>query len=174
MANPTMALIASNTVGSSGSASVTFSSIPATYTDLIVYVSARDTSSAVGQTLAMRLNGDSTTGNYSWIRLEGNGATASSGSGLSDNALVAGATVGSTATANTFDSSYIYISNYLSANYKSMSFDTVSENNATTAYADLNAGLWKTTNPITSITLYGTSGNFVQYSTFYLYGIKNS
>ena len=81
---------------------------------------------------------------------------------------------GATATANTFANVSIYIPNYTSANYKSVSIDAVTENNATTAYAFLSAGLWSNTAAITSATITNSSGNYVQYSTAYLYGIKNS
>jgi hypothetical protein len=78
----------------------------------------------------------------------------------------------SSATASTFASADIYIPNYTSSDYKSISIDTVTEKNATDAYMRLTAGLWSNTAAITSIGLNcSASGNFVQYSTFYLYGV---
>ena len=67
MANPTMTLIASNTVGSGGVASVTFSSIPATYTDLILKSSSRDTTTSVSAQINIQFNGD-TAANYERLR----------------------------------------------------------------------------------------------------------
>ena len=55
-----------------------------------------------------------------------------------------------------------------------MSADGVMENNATEAYQNLVAGLWSNTSAITSLTLAKSTGNFVQYSSASLYGIKNS
>jgi hypothetical protein len=170
MAN-TYQLISSNTVGSGGVASVTFSSIPATYTDLLVKVSVRGSAATVNQSYRMTFNGSSTA-NLTMKRLYGDGASAASDSGTTAEG------VGATATSDTFSNDEFYIPNYASSNAKSFSVDNVGENNATTAYALLNAGLW---NPspqaaITSIvfTAVGVGGDLKQYSTFYLYGIKNS
>jgi hypothetical protein len=74
-------------------------------------------------------------------------------------------------TSNTFSNTEIYIPNYTSNNYKSVSTDSVMENNATEAYANLNAILWSNTSAINSITLTPSAGNFAQYSEFTLYGV---
>jgi hypothetical protein len=79
-----------------------------------------------------------------------------------------------TSTANTFGNVAIYIPNYTSSNNKSISVDGVGENNATTAFADLYAGLWANSSAITSITLYNIISDFAEFSTATLYGIKNS
>ena len=174
MANPTMTLIASNTVGSGGVSSVTFSSIPATYTDLVVKVSARtDTSSSsAGQWLYVNFNGATTNNSTRILYGIGSGGSGSiSGSSPTPYAVYVNP---SDYTANTFSNGEIYISNYTSSNFKSYSVDSVNENNATVAGMDLTAGLWSNTAAITSINLSPAGGNFVQYSTFYLYGINNS
>jgi len=172
MAN-TYTLIASNTVGVLGSSSISFSSIPATYTDLLVSTSARTTAVATNQAHWIRFNGDTAT-NYSARLLEGNGASAASYTNTGYTYIYLGEATASTATANTFGSTNAYIPNYAGSTAKSVSVDAVSETNATTAYADLVTGLWTGTAAINSITILPTSGNFSQYSTFYLYGIKNS
>jgi len=169
MANPTMTLIASNTVGSGGASSVTFSSIPATYTDLVVKVSARSTSTTIG--LQLELNGS--TSSITTINLEGKG----SGSDSYSSTNIAGYLVPSSATANTFGNTEIYIPNYTSSNYKSVSVDSVNENNGTSAYSVLTAWLWSNTAAITSLVFQTdapSTNSFAQYSTFYLYGISNS
>jgi hypothetical protein len=176
MANPTYTLIASNTVGSGGVSSITFSSIPATYTDLLLKISVRDNHSATASEMYMGFNGNGYTSNTRNIRLFGDGSAVYSDApnprgdfGISDSA---------NATANTFTNTEIYIPNYTSANYKSWSADSVSENNAGgagSAFAFLNAGLWSSTSAINRLDLYAyPSYSFVQYSTFYLYGINNS
>jgi len=77
---------------------------------------------------------------------------ASNGStGSSDNARIPG----STATANTFGNGSLYIPNYAGATNKSLSFDSVAENNATSAWLQITAGLWSSTAAITRITLSG-------------------
>lgn len=170
MANPTYQLIASNTVGSGGVASVTFSSIPQTYTDLIIKYTARNTSTSNTFT-QLTFNGNSSS--YSYRGLYGNGASVSSFN-ASTTYIYVGDMDLSSYTANTFSNEEIYIPNYAGSNYKSVSIDSVNENNATTAASYLTAGLWSNTAAITSVTLTTGGGNYAQYSTFYLYGIKNS
>jgi hypothetical protein len=173
MAN-TYTLIASSTVGSGGAANIEFTSIPATYTDLVVYLSSRTTASDILGAVIMQFN--DTTTSYSSREIDGTGSSAASYSRSTlDNGLYCGSNGGNTATSNTFGNMSIYIPNYTSANYKSVSIDAVQENNATEAHQTLLAGLWSNTSAITKIKLYGYSGvNFMQYSTAYLYGISNS
>jgi len=174
MATSTYNLIASQVVGSGGASSITFSSIPQTYTDLKLVISARSTSTSGA--IGFQFNGD-TGSNYSWRRIIGNGSSASSGSGTAVTG-VAGDETGTDLTASTFSNNEMYIPNYsVSGIAKSVSVDGVTENNATTAYAQLTANLWTGTGAITQITILsygGSSANLAQNSTFYLYGIKNS
>jgi hypothetical protein len=166
--------IASVTVGSGGSATIAFSSIPATYTDLIVKVSGRSTSG--GGDCSVTFNGSGGTA-YSSRLIYGDGSAAATATstGAAFATWGAGAINRSTTTSNTFANTDIYIPNYAGSNYKSLSTDSVEENNATQAYSELAASLWADTAGITSITLTpSSSGNFVQYSTATLYGIKNS
>ena len=162
----TYTLIASSTVGSGGAANIEFTSIPATYTDLVLKISPRlDSTNGT-----VYIDYNSTTSNQSWRRLYNSSGTA--GSDNSTRQLMTA--VESTFTANTFGSTEIYIPNYASSNYKSSSVDTVQENNSTTNTQALIANLWSDTAAITAIRIVPFSGNFVQYSTAYLYGIKNS
>jgi hypothetical protein len=168
MANTYIKIGSTVTVGVGGAASISFSSIPSTYTDLIVKVSARTDYSAGTVQLLLSLNGSAAS--FSSRYLLGNGAAASSGT----LAQYVGQTEPSTYTSSTFSSHDIFIPNYAGSTNKSYSSDSATENNATTSYADLIAGLWSNTAAITSISLGLSSGNFVQYSTASLYGIKNS
>ena len=174
MANPTMTLIGSPiTVGSGGVASVTFSSIPSTYTDLMLKCSIRASSTSGNSNFFVVFNGVYGT-SYSQIRLLGDGATPSSNQNSSYPWVEISSVIpNATYTSNTFGSCDIYIPNYAGSTYKSVSVDYVSENNATTSYNYLDAGLFSDTTAISSITLDGTD-NFVQYSSFSLYGISNS
>jgi hypothetical protein len=79
----------------------------------------------------------------------------------------------SDATANTFGNSSIYIPNYSGATNKSYSADGVNETNATQAFQELDASLWSNTASITQVTLSVENGNFVQYSSATLYGVKS-
>lgn len=171
MAN-TYTLIASTTVGAGGASSIDFTSIPATYTDLLVKVSARSTFNELngGHAVGLKINGVTT--NQSYRGLAGTGSAVNSFNGT-DNFLTY--MDASDYTASTFGNSEIYLPNYAGSNNKSLSADGVSENNATAARMGLVAYLWSQTSAITSLTLFPYSGgNFVQYSSAYLYGIKNS
>lgn len=162
----TYSKIATYTVGSGGIPSVSFLNIPQTYTDLALKVSARMTST--DSPILVNFNGSNTS--LAWRRIYGNGTAASSLSG-SDGYFLHADT--SAMTANTFSSSELYIPNYTSYNYKSVSTDTALETNATAGELFMLASLWSNTEPINRITLTSYSGSIAQYSTFHLYGIKN-
>jgi len=173
MAN-TYKLIASSTVGSGGAANITFSSIAGTYTDLLLKVSLRSGASAFNDYVLLQFNSSGGTA-YSDRQLTGNGTAASSASRSGNAQMYAIASSGASNTASTFGNGEYYIPNYAGSANKSISLDAVNENNGTEAYANLSAGLWSNTAAITSIVLTNNSAtNFVQYSTAYLYGIKNS
>jgi hypothetical protein len=157
-------------VGSGGAANLTFSAIPSTYTDLCILLTARFSSGA-GFNL-IDFNGLSTA-NFSNRILEGSGSSATSF--VAGNTNYAGGIDGSGDTANTFSNQSIYIPNYAGSTFKSISFDSVMENNGTTAYADLGAILWSNTAAITSIKLTTHTGaNYAQHTTAYLYGVSNA
>ena len=170
MAN-TYTLIASSTVGSGGAANIEFTSIPGTYTDLSLFVSARCTPSNIARPLILTFN--SNTSNKSSIVLYGSGATAVSSAYATEIYMIEPIPAANS-TASTFSNISIYIPNYASSNNKSASMDGVSENNATTAYAGFSAGLWANSAAITTVKVQPETGNFVQHSTAYLYGISNS
>ena len=172
MAN-TYTLIASNVLTGSA-ASVTFSSIPSTYTDLVLRVTGRTDASQVNDDMAIRLNGG--TSGYSRTFLNGTGSAAGSGRSVSASyAIDYGSLVGSTATASTFGSAELYFPNYTSSSSKPFSSFGVGETNATTAYMGATALLSNLTSAITSIAIIPNNGaNFVSGSSFYLYGIKNA
>jgi len=151
-------------------ASVTFANIPQSgYTDLKVVASIRGTQSANYIGTDISFNGTSTTTNWSRRQLEGGDGTVSS---YSSTASQLGYSPGATMTANTFSNIEMYIPNYTSSNYKSVSIDSVGEGNqANAVYSDLFAELWSNTAAITSITLSVSSNAFAQYSTFSLYGL---
>jgi hypothetical protein len=167
MAN-TFVKIASATVGSGGTGEIVFSSIPQTYTDLKVLISARAANSAIANTLYIGFNGAYTLSNS--IYIAGDGTTPSSS--LSGSALIGDVSANSS-TSNTFGSIEVYIPNYTKSTNKSYNSDSVSENNATFALAELWAGLWDSTAAITELR-FSASANLMQYSTVTLYGIKKN
>jgi hypothetical protein len=163
--------IASSTVGSGGAASVTFSSIPATFTDLVLKASERNTSTG---TVNGKLTFNGTTTGYSERLLYVSGSTASSANQSTSSFAWATVMYGSDATANSFSSSDIYIPNYRTANNKTISTESAAEQNTTTANIWFDVGAWANTAAITSLTMTASSGNYAQYSTFTLYGISNA
>jgi len=169
MAN-TYEAIATVTVGGGGAATMAFSSIPATYTDLNIVASLRTTANDGYQSVTVNFNGSPT---YSLRRLYNTG----SDSANADYWAIAPADSASLMTASTYGSLSIYLPNYTSSANKSASVDVVVENNVSggVSWQGLNAGLATLTSAITTITLAPYGGNnFKQYSTATLYGIKNS
>ena len=170
MAN-TMKALQTVTVGAGGATSISFTSIPQTYTDLVVKMSIRGTEAGVANQQYLSINGSTTDANFAAKLLESSGSTAYSANVThwSGNDTNAGAT------ASTFSNIEIYFPNYgSSSNKKSYSVDSVTENNATTAYASMAGGLYSQTAPITSIGFSPVSGNYVQYTTATLYGVFNA
>lgn len=167
----TMKLIAKNVLGADAT-TITFSSIPQTFDDLVMVLSPRASVSGWPGML-MRFNTD-TGSNYSYRIIEGSGASASSFSGTSTTSIIAANLGGAGTTANTFGNIEIYVPNYTSSAYKPVSSTSVSETNATTAYIDAIAGLWSSTAAITQIDVLPSTGYFVTNSSFFLYGITRS
>ena len=172
MAN-TFELIASSTVGSGGTATVTFSSIPNTFTDLCLKISFRDSSANDRRILFARFNGGTSGYSDKSIRAY-NGTVASQTDNGGNNSIAIWDVPAANATSSTFSNVEIYIPNYAGSTNKSVSADGVGENNdANGAIAGLTAGLSTLTSAITSIDLFAAA-NIVQYSTAYLYGVKNA
>ena len=165
--------IATVTVGGGGAATIDFSSIPSTYTDLELKISGRDTFASTGLSVFFTFN-NNTGSVYSYKRLVGSGAAASSSSDSARANDFVGDQPGSTATASTFGNFQVYIPNYAGSTQKSYSADAVMENNVSSpVYAFLTAGLSTDTTAINRITL-TCQTNFAEYSTATLYGISNS
>jgi len=171
----TCELIAKNVLTSTAT-DIDFTSIPATYDDLWLLVSARtDNAGQIYGSKRIRVgNGSIDTGNnYSWRYLEGNGASATSGATSNTSFLFTGGATGATATANTFSSMELYIPNYAGSANKSMSLTMVQETNGSTAYMEAVAGIWSSGSAITHLRIY-TLENFVSGTSAYLYGITKA
>ncbi len=171
----TYQLIASNVLVAD-TASVTFTAIPATYTDLVLQISARSSRNdgAQGQNMFMSFNGN-TSGVYSVTVLRGQGTTASSARSTDSTLLLQTYIPMAGVDANIFNSNEYYLPNYASsANKVSSAFAAVENNAANIEYMSVTANLARITDPISSIALTLPSGNYVTGSSFYLYGIKNS
>lgn len=165
--------LASTTVNSSAITTIEFTSIPQTYTDLVIKVSARMDRAVTRQSLNVWFN--NSTGSWVGRRF----AAYDTNSLLSDTASTTYYQIpqgtGTNATASTFSNSEYYIPNYTSSNNKSIISDSVTENNSSTAWIiDLGIGFWSNTAAITSIKIDGNGWDFLQYSTATLYGIKKN
>ena len=166
-------LIETIEVGSGGAASIEFTGIAGTGQDLVCLLSARtdgvwnDTTDFIN----VQFNSNSSSV-YSEIGINGNGSSVATGKNTGtkiQNLLFAN---GTTSTADTFGNGSIYVSNYAASLNKAVSIDSVSEANATAAYAGIGAALFASTAAITTIKLTSISaGNFVQYSSASLYMI---
>jgi len=169
----TYTLISSNVLSSSA-ASVTFSAIPATYTDLVLRISARSDNADYNENMLITIN--STSANYSTTYLRAIGSTASSGRNSSTSSLNPVYVDANTATSNTFSSTEVYIPSYIVSQSKPISgFTTVENNSATSNIISATASLWGNSAAITTLNfapVYGT--NWLSTSSFYLYGISNA
>ena len=161
--------IASQTVPSS-TASVTFSSIPGTYTDLVLVIVGGTDSQ--GDNIRIRFNSDTGT-NYSTTHLSGNGSSATSNRASSQAAISVSYNVGGGS-----DLAQHYVVNvmsYANANVFKTTLSTVSQPNGSTSYPGIEkiVGLWRSTSAITSIDVIRTGGgNLLTNSVLSLYGIK--
>lgn len=158
----TFSRLASTTVGTGGIATISFTNIPQNYTDLCLKFSGRNVNNVY--TFSIAINGTTVTDAK---RLFGTGS-----GNMSSDTYNGMYTDYSTAAASTFGNAEIYIPNYTSNGYKSISVDAVGEDNYSSAYMNLGALVLATTSPVSLISLIPESGNFAQYSTATLYGIR--
>lgn len=162
-----MKLIETITVGAGGAASIEFTSIPQTYTDLVLKISSATNRTSFD---SLKIEFNSSTSSYSSKVLFGNGSSASSFSGGSTY-LTQLVSNGSNTT-NIFSSTDLYIPNYTGSTNKSVSIDSVGEQNATGTEMALSASLWSNTSAITTIAIKPNVGTLLlQYTSASLYGI---
>jgi hypothetical protein len=149
--------ISTTTLGSAA-ASVSFTSISGSYTDLII---VGNWSLSTGQNILLRFNSDSGT-NYSETDVGGDGSSASSGRDSNRTDIRSGYNNGSDRSMN-----IINIMNYSN----STTYKTVILRWNTSEYVFARVGLWRSTSAITSISLTAGAGNINSGSTFTLYGV---
>lgn len=173
----TYTLISSNVLSSSA-ASVTFSAIPSTYTDLVLRMSIRNTSASGWNRSTIRFNGDTAT-NYSRTLLTGgwDGSSIIAESGRTSNDTSLSMPLEDSSVASIWASDEVYIPNYTVAQNKPISNFSVAEANSTSTsnwLIEVTSGLWRNTAAINTILLTCAGGSYTSGSSFYLYGIKNS
>lgn len=172
MAN-TYKLINSITVGAGGAANIDFTSIPSTYTDLVVKLSGRSSTGYNAADTYVTFNGSASGYSGRYVMKDSTTSTPQSSTSQTSK-LIVGFVPGTQATASTFGNLEVYVSNYASSSYKSVSADGVTENNGTIQWILFAGGVWANTSAINQLTLIDASGTFAQGSKAYLYGIKNS
>lgn len=156
----TYSQIATQTLGSAA-ASVTFSSIPGTYTDLVLVSNATGTTASTN--LAFRLNSDSST-NYSATLLKGNGSSATS-------YRYSNGTDGRIGEFNNTNIG-IFLTNFQNYSNATTYKTVLTRSNVADNHTSAWVSLWRSTSAITSILILADSGNIASGSTFSLYGIK--
>lgn len=159
--------ITSTTLGSNAT-SVTFSSIPATYTDLVLIVSALGVGANTDENCSIQVNSD-TNSNYSMTRVRGNGTTASSDRESSATSATVGVLQVKATGDSTRDTYAIHFQNYSNTTtYKTW----ISRSNSSNYSVQAMVNLWRSTSAISTIKFQINSNNFYAGSTFTLYGIK--
>jgi hypothetical protein len=160
-------IIATSAVGASPVATVTISSIPQTFTDLLVIMSVNQNAGSA-QAFYLRTNTDT---NGNGVLLSANGTSISPGAGTSGGASQIGNVQDGDYTANTFTAIQAYIPNYTSTDVHGVSAEWTAENNATaTTFGIFAMGM--AAGAINSITIAAAAGSFIQNSMFSVYGIK--
>jgi hypothetical protein len=168
-------------VTSGGTSTITFSSIPATFTHLQLRYLAQDNRATYGiSDIGISFNSDTTAGHYVAHSLYGDGATATA-AGYTSGYTYAYLGVGTlgTTTGGTFGVGVVDILDYASAN-KNKTIKSLSgvDINGTIAgfggRVGITSGLWMATSlaAISSMTITSLNGNFQNYSSFALYGVK--
>jgi len=154
----------------SATSSITFSSIPGTYTDLVLVCSSRSNwTTDEYEGVGFRFNGDSAN-NYSTTFLAGNGSSASSF--RESNQPQISARMDPSYLSNTaFSPIIVQIQNYSNATTHKTA---LIRSNANVEFYEVTAcvGTWRSTAAITSVFVGNARGNLVAGSTFTLYGIK--
>jgi hypothetical protein len=163
--------IATVTVGSGGQSSIDFTSIPSTYKHLQIRGIARSSAAVTASNCRLRFNSD-TGSNYAYHYLGGDGAAAYAGATSSTDRGYAGLTSGASASANIFGVLIIDVLDYANTNKNKTvrALSGVDLNGS--GYVELDSSLWMNTTAVSSLSLFFNSGNFAQYSSFALYGIK--
>lgn len=162
--------IATYTVSGSSVAAYTFSSIPQTYTDLVLVSVVRTTDTTSGNDFKGNFNSDTGT-NYSNTQMYGTGSATASTRDSNFSYVKMGLVIGSSAASGTFANNVAHIQNYSnSTTYKTV----LSRRDAAGFYAVATVNLWRNTAAITSITLASQFGNMDIGTTLTLYGIAKA
>ncbi len=162
----------------SGTATIwTKNLIPSSYDHLCIKTSQRVDASVYEQSTDLTFNASGTGYSYTYVYVQGSSAYGNYRAGTSGR-IIGPYSAGASVLADNFAVSTIWIPNYAStSNYKQALIECRLENNSTTDYQYRMwnvAGLWSNTTAIDEIKIETSGGNFVQYSSFTLYGINGA
>jgi hypothetical protein len=164
--------IATTTVGAGGSATITFSSIPSTYQHLQIRALTRGSQAGAANLWSVRFNSDTGNNYYGTHLVYGNGSSAGVFVTSQADLMYWADLVGSSTSANIFATSVTDILDYANTN-KNKTVRTLYGWDANgSGVIALASSLWMSTSAVNSITIFPQSGNFSQYSSLALYGIK--
>ena len=170
--NGAMFPIRSYVAPSGGAASVTFSSIPSTYSHLQIRYTAHALGNAADYTSVKMLVNNDTGANYAYHRLYGNGASASADASTSQSQALA-TWVPDELNPSNYGVCIIDILDYANTNkYKTIKMLGGFDKNGAGLVA-MFSGLWQSTSAITRLDFAPNNGqNFAQYTSIALYGVK--
>ena len=157
--------------GTGSSGTITFSSIPSTYSHLQVRILGRSDAAAVTQSAILTINND-TGANYAYHSLSGDGTSVSASGTASASNIPRIMTVANTATANVMSVGIVDIHDYASTTKnKTVRIWTGDDRNGS-GRTFLSSGLWQSTTAVNRLDIITAAGNWTTATTFALYGIK--
>jgi len=161
--------IATTTLGSAAS-TITFNSIPNTFTDLrLVWVVRASTTSVFPY---VTFNNDTGT-NYSWTRVYGDGASAASQRNTTRAYIAPQWFTGISDATDQFNLLTLDIFSYAGSTYKTALTTSQADKNGS-GTVERTVGLWQSTSAINRIDLTASSSTWAAGTTATLYGIKSA
>ena len=171
-----MKLIETKTLGTAA-ASIEFTSIPQTFTDLVIFISGRsdkNSNGSIGNIAAENVGLYPNSATFPYASASNRilyGIGTGVASTTQSNYIHAGTIPVALATSNTFGNTSLYITNYSASAAKSISIDSVTENNASSSWQSIQAANDTSASAYTSLKFDTSGGNFVAGTTISLYGI---
>lgn len=180
MANTYVQIGSTVTVGSGGAANIEFTGITGSYTDLVVKLSARSTGTGDLTTYVDMIINSDTGAYYDQLNVSGNlNSTVNNQKWTNQNSFYVYQINTSSSTSTTFSNTEIYLPNYTSTVNKSISVDGIADSNTSSSGnrgLAFSAGLYHPASnvAITALKFTPSGGNFAEFTTASIYGIKKS
>ena len=166
--------ISTVTVGSGGTSSVSFTSIPSTYSHLQIRAIGRSTSATfTNQYMVIQFNSDTTSANYAWHGLSGDGSSPSTFAASSSGGVCAPTFTAGGSGTNMFGAFVLDILDYSNTNKYKTARSLGGHDQNGVGIVRFSSGVWMNTNSVSSIQITPAAAGLAQYSSFALYGIKS-